>query len=82
MYLFKIKVSIGGINNVVNITMITMIEKIESEIIPKFFPIIAKIKPTSPLGTIPKPTKVLLTLPAINPETIFPMIAIAVNPNA
>lgn len=70
---FKNTVKLGGVKRVVKITIITITEKTESETTPNCFPIIAKISPTSPLGTMPKPIKDLLTpLPAANPETYFP----------
>ena len=53
------------------ITM-TIIEKISLDITPIALPVAAKIRPTSPLGTIPQPMIALLTRPATKPATILP----------
>lgn len=81
-FLFNKKVRIGGVRSVVNITIITITEKTSSDTTPSDLPIAAKIRPTSPLGTIPQPTIDLLTFPAASPATIFPIKAATVIPRA
>ena len=57
---------------VVSIITIISIEKISLETIPIDLPIAAKIRATSPLGTIPQPMIALLTRPATKPAAILP----------
>ena len=64
----------GGTIVVSIITMIT-IEKSSSEITPMALPIVAKMSPTSPLGTMPQPMINLSTLPATRQDTILPPMA-------
>ena len=45
----------GGVIRVVRMTMMTMTENSASGSTPSCNPIVAKIKPTSPRGTIPTP---------------------------
>jgi len=58
----------GSGSMVVSMMTITNIEKISSETTPIALPVTAKIRPTSPRGTIPQPTIDLLTLPATKPD--------------
>jgi len=54
----------GEVKSVLKMTMMMIVEKIWSGMTFKLLPVMAKIKPTSPRGTMPKPTTALLTLPA------------------
>ena len=68
--------------SVVSMTTATMTEKTSSDTTPSVLPVTAKIRPTSPRGTIPQPTIHLLTEPAAMPAMILPATAAVVMPSA
>ena len=63
--------------------MMTMTENIVSLTTPSCLPTDAKIRPTSPRGTMPQPTiHALWPRPAAKPATSLPMTAATVMPSA
>jgi hypothetical protein len=63
------------VTSVVRITIITITENMASFITPSCLPTMAKIRPTSPRGTMPQPTSHLPDEPAARPATSLPAMA-------
>jgi len=74
---------VSGVSRVVRITITTITENNSSVTTPRTIPTLANIKPTSPRGTIPKPTVSFFVPPQVpSPATTFPRKAKTVTARA
>src|SRR5262249_22629592 len=68
-----------GVIIVVTMTMMTTAEKRASSMTRSLFPALAKIRPPSPRGPMPRPTDTLSILPATSPQSALPTTAATVS---